>query len=232
MLVCILFCANRTRDRGCSAHPVFPAPSVFWRVKTTSKPRAQGAARSRRHIQLSSPGLPPSLKLRRANEGKPRRSLGVAGTGRPSIPETPMIEPRSRGVLDHPPSRVTTALCGAAPSTSLPATNAERLRKGAKRRSNPLFYRGFIHGLLRGACHRAALRADPVARNDDLPDRLQPRLDLRASRFEKRRQRQFFAERFHRLVCGKAGTVGRNLEQDAVGLAKIETAEIKPVDLA
>ena len=22
-------CANRTRDRGCSAHPVFPAPSVF-----------------------------------------------------------------------------------------------------------------------------------------------------------------------------------------------------------
>jgi len=29
MLVCILFCANRTRDRGCSEHPVFPAPSHF-----------------------------------------------------------------------------------------------------------------------------------------------------------------------------------------------------------
>src|SRR5882757_5595899 len=29
MLVCALPCANRTRDRGCSAHPVFPAPSVF-----------------------------------------------------------------------------------------------------------------------------------------------------------------------------------------------------------
>src|SRR3979411_2476050 len=28
MLVCTLFDANRTRDRGCSAHPVFPAPSV------------------------------------------------------------------------------------------------------------------------------------------------------------------------------------------------------------
>ena len=27
--MCTLFCANRTRDRGCSAHPVFPAPSVF-----------------------------------------------------------------------------------------------------------------------------------------------------------------------------------------------------------
>src|SRR3984893_15754763 len=33
-----------------------------------------------------------------------------------------------------------------------------------KRRSNPYFHRG--HGLLRGACHRAALRADPLARND------------------------------------------------------------------
>ena len=25
----VLFCANRTRDRGCSKHPVFPAPSDF-----------------------------------------------------------------------------------------------------------------------------------------------------------------------------------------------------------
>src|ERR1700675_4642952 len=29
MLVCAFFCANCTRDRGCSAHPAFPAPSVF-----------------------------------------------------------------------------------------------------------------------------------------------------------------------------------------------------------
>src|SRR6185503_19528317 len=27
MLVCIFVSANRTRDRGCSKHPVFPAPS-------------------------------------------------------------------------------------------------------------------------------------------------------------------------------------------------------------
>ncbi len=27
MLVCTFVCANRTRDRGCSQHPVFPAPS-------------------------------------------------------------------------------------------------------------------------------------------------------------------------------------------------------------
>jgi len=28
MLVCIFYSANRTRDRGCSKHPVFPAPSI------------------------------------------------------------------------------------------------------------------------------------------------------------------------------------------------------------
>src|SRR5438309_9597016 len=32
MLVCTFVCANRTRDRGCSKHPVFPAPSVSRRA--------------------------------------------------------------------------------------------------------------------------------------------------------------------------------------------------------
>src|SRR2546423_10137473 len=32
MLVCIFVCANRTRDRGCSKHPVFPAPSISTRA--------------------------------------------------------------------------------------------------------------------------------------------------------------------------------------------------------
>ena len=36
MLVCAFFCASCTRDRGCSAHPAFPAPSV-WRVKVSFK---------------------------------------------------------------------------------------------------------------------------------------------------------------------------------------------------
>src|SRR5664279_2107472 len=33
MLVCAFLCASCTRDRGCSAHPVFPAPSLFKRVR-------------------------------------------------------------------------------------------------------------------------------------------------------------------------------------------------------
>src|SRR5206468_8884165 len=32
MLVCIFVSANRTRDRGCSKHPIFPAPSKFRRA--------------------------------------------------------------------------------------------------------------------------------------------------------------------------------------------------------
>ena len=72
---------------GAARIPAFPAPSEFRGRKVSSNPRAFRAARSRTHIQLSSPGL----------------------TGRPSIPETSMIEPRSRGVLDPPHARGTTA---------------------------------------------------------------------------------------------------------------------------
>src|SRR5258705_2800201 len=32
MLVCSFVCANRTRDRGCSKHPVFPALSISKRA--------------------------------------------------------------------------------------------------------------------------------------------------------------------------------------------------------
>src|SRR6266576_1822594 len=74
-------------------------PLTIEGVKFTCKPRTHRVARMRTHILLSSPGL----------------------TGRPSIPETSMIETRSRGVLDHPLSRMMTALCDAAPSASLRA---------------------------------------------------------------------------------------------------------------
>src|SRR2546426_5842888 len=49
MLVCAFLCANCTRDRGCSVHPVFPAPSDF-EGKVKSKPRADRAARSQRYV--------------------------------------------------------------------------------------------------------------------------------------------------------------------------------------
>src|ERR1700675_4058970 len=45
MLVCVFLCALCTRDRGCSAHPAFPAPSVF---KGESYPQTSGASRRER----------------------------------------------------------------------------------------------------------------------------------------------------------------------------------------
>jgi hypothetical protein len=49
MLVCAFLCIHCTRDRGCSVHPAFPAPSVFGEG-SLSKPRAQCVARMRSHI--------------------------------------------------------------------------------------------------------------------------------------------------------------------------------------
>src|SRR5262249_41387799 len=67
-------------------------------------------------------------KSRRENEHvclmSPRAS-SPGLTGRPSIPETLMIEPRGRGVLDHPHARVMTSLATRSASPPL------RLRRRA-----------------------------------------------------------------------------------------------------
>src|SRR5258708_12818138 len=43
MLVCVFLCAYCTRDRGCSAHPAFPAPSLLSRG--TKFTQSSGASR-------------------------------------------------------------------------------------------------------------------------------------------------------------------------------------------
>ena len=47
MLVCVSFAHYCTRDRGCSVHPAFPAPSNF-EGQGSGKPRTHRAARSQR----------------------------------------------------------------------------------------------------------------------------------------------------------------------------------------
>jgi len=66
MLVCRFVCANRTRDRGCSKHPVFPAPSDFRERQEKFNPRAQCAASRRMYVD-------PSLRAQRTGY--------LAGTG-------------------------------------------------------------------------------------------------------------------------------------------------------
>jgi len=41
-----------------------------------------------------------------------------------------------------------------------------KYRRHCEERSDEAIQSSPLHGLLRGACHRAALGADPVARND------------------------------------------------------------------
>src|SRR4051812_32937320 len=63
-------------------------------------------------------------------------------------------------------------------------------------------------------------------------DRLERRHDLVPLRLEERREHHLLAERRHVLVHAEAGAVGRDLEQDSVRLAEVETAEPVAVDLA
>ena len=64
MLVCALPRAHCTRDRGCSKHPAFPAPSRL-RERNFSKPRAQCVARTRTCISIDRRGC--SADTSRAN---------------------------------------------------------------------------------------------------------------------------------------------------------------------
>jgi len=54
MLVCVSLCAVCTRDRGCSKHPAFPAPSRLRDKEFQQSSGAVGVARTQTHIPLSS----------------------------------------------------------------------------------------------------------------------------------------------------------------------------------
>src|SRR5438477_6293649 len=105
------FCAHCAQDRGCSAHPAFPAPSV-WRGRETP---ARLGRDPRREIASTHSAV--IARLDRATQ----------------YPETLMIKSRSRGVLDHPLSRMTTAAGGVVSLALLQNPN----RKSALSTINP-----------------------------------------------------------------------------------------------
>jgi hypothetical protein len=80
---CAFFTTYCTRCCGCRRRPAFPAPSSGRGTMELARLGRKRAAGMPKLVPLSSPGL----------------------TGRPSIPETPMIDPRGRGVLDTPHAR-------------------------------------------------------------------------------------------------------------------------------
>ena len=66
----ILLCANRTRDRGCSKHPVFPAPSDF-RGQTKMQTSGDNAPRDRETMSTS-------LRAQRSNPSIPLSTAWIA----------------------------------------------------------------------------------------------------------------------------------------------------------
>ena len=81
----LVACATTHTKPRVQRAPGTPAPSLRRGARKLNSSDANCVARTRTHIHSSSP-----------------RRRGS------SIPETPVIEPISRGVLDHPPSRVMT----------------------------------------------------------------------------------------------------------------------------
>src|SRR4051794_11848501 len=112
MLVGALLVHACSRDRGCSAHPAFPAPSELEEGGTKWKTSGKSCRENAKAC------LPPAAVIARLDRAT-------------KFPETPMIEPRSRGVLDHPPSRVMAVEDVAL--SSFPAPAGYRFPASAKR---------------------------------------------------------------------------------------------------
>jgi hypothetical protein len=120
----IVFC---TRDRGCSKHPAFPAPSSLVGETICKAPgeRCRGNAEVCLSPVIASEAKQ-SIARRKGRMDcfvasllamtwiSRRHTFGVVARacGRSSIPETSAMEPKSRGVLDTPPARGTTAVDG------------------------------------------------------------------------------------------------------------------------
>src|SRR4051794_35445974 len=83
MLVCIFFSANRTRDRGCSKHPVFPAPSISKRANEDAN-LGRSAPRDRETMStVIAPAIDQARqlnpKIEEANSSAPQRLQALEG---------------------------------------------------------------------------------------------------------------------------------------------------------
>jgi hypothetical protein len=94
-----------TRGCGCGGHPAFPTPSVFG-AKESCTTRAHRAAGMRSYFPLV---------VARHRVDASRRSM-TGSSGRSSIPKTPMMESRGRGILDTRHARGMTTSGGVHPA--------------------------------------------------------------------------------------------------------------------
>src|SRR6266853_6508815 len=76
MLVCAFLCAFCTRDRGCSVHPAFPAPSSGEKHQATLG--RFRAARSRIYVRYQTPSLRATGSRECAPDDRLREAIHVA----------------------------------------------------------------------------------------------------------------------------------------------------------
>ena len=82
MLVCAFLSTNCTRDRGCSKHPAFPAPSFGGRKEGSCKPRARCAARMQSSVHRHCCGAKQSIVAEHAEGWIASWSLSSGGASR------------------------------------------------------------------------------------------------------------------------------------------------------
>src|SRR5947207_11721607 len=135
MLVCVYYCAFGTRDRGCSRHPAFPAPSV-WRVTAKNLHHSgEIAPRGRERMRW----------IRRV--GKATTSAGSSTSEGGSVPTATKMVGTSQALL-CPPYKTTAVIA---------SQRVARRLVSPRERSNPLIPRAF-----RNSCHIAGNKFDFV----------------------------------------------------------------------
>src|ERR1700685_4134333 len=110
MLVCIFFCTFRTRDRGCSAHPAFPAPywggtAPFFMGEGFRQQLGRIARRERGGVFESFVGVARRLYRRHPEEAATRPSRRT--TARAAHPSRlAALAPQDDGSVKHPVSQL------------------------------------------------------------------------------------------------------------------------------
>ena len=92
MLVCAFAMCTGTRDRGCSKHPVFPAPSIQEEGNETFKPRVKHAARMHKLVQ-------PSLRAQRSNPPLHLRRYGLLRFARNDVVRSQPVARMKRSAI-------------------------------------------------------------------------------------------------------------------------------------
>src|SRR5438552_14199222 len=152
MLVCVYYCAFGTRDRGCSRHPAFPAPSV-WRGPTNLQNLGRNLPREREGM------LCPHVVPANAGTHTPRQMLfetvveGFASTSADGV----------YGSRPAPGRQITPAAhSNISPGSTQNSTRSKRYRQAASACSSKTLHRTTDRRQPRAAGNRDCPSSDSI----------------------------------------------------------------------